>query len=101
MDYYISEVYMNDSRRLKQIDALLEKEGIRRDNSLDYICAMYDEDGNIAATGSCYGNTLRCFAVSSDHQSEPDHHPSDRRAGFPRKHPSFPVYKAGYGKVLQ
>ena len=70
MDYYISEVYMNDSRRLKQIDALLEKEGIRRDNSLDYICAMYDEDGNIAATGSCYGNTLRCFAVSSDHQGE-------------------------------
>ncbi len=70
MEYYISEIRMNDARALAKVDRLLEKEGIRRDNSLDYICAMYDEEGNIAATGSCYGNTLRCFAVSSGHQGE-------------------------------
>ena len=31
---------------------------------------MYDEDYNIIATGSCFGPTLRCFAVSKDHQGE-------------------------------
>ncbi|VEH64976.1 [citrate (pro-3S)-lyase] ligase [Rodentibacter pneumotropicus] len=31
---------------------------------------MFDEDFNIIATGACFGNTLRCLAVSSDHQGE-------------------------------
>ena len=31
---------------------------------------MYDEDYNIIATGSCFGPTLRCFAVSKAHQGE-------------------------------
>ena len=31
---------------------------------------MYDDDYNIIATGSCFGPTLRCFAVSKDHQGE-------------------------------
>lgn len=31
---------------------------------------MYDENYQIIATGSCFSNTLRCFAVSSDHQGE-------------------------------
>ena len=31
---------------------------------------MYDEDYQIIATGSCFANTLRCFAVSSTHQGE-------------------------------
>ena len=55
---------------LAQIDALLQQEGIRRDGNLDYICAMFDEEYNVIGTGSCFGNTLRCFAVSSDHQGE-------------------------------
>ena len=46
------------------------QEGISRDANLDYICAMYDEDYQIIATGSCFANTLRCFAVSSTHQGE-------------------------------
>lgn len=69
-DYTISRIYPTDRRGLAQIDALLEQEGIRRDANLDYICAMYDEDYHIIATGSCFGNTLRCFAVSSSHQGE-------------------------------
>lgn len=69
-DYAISQVYPTDRRSLSQIDTLLEQEGISRDANLDYICAMYDENYQIIATGSCFSNTLRCFAVSSDHQGE-------------------------------
>ena len=59
-----------DKTTLAEIDVLLQKEGIRRDGNLDYICAMFDEDYHVIGTGSCFGNTLRCFAVSSDHQGE-------------------------------
>ena len=69
-DYAISQVYPSDKRSLAQIDALLQKEGITRDGNLDYICAMRDEDDEVIATGSCFGCTLRCFAVSSEHQGE-------------------------------
>ena len=68
--YTISKVYPSDKRAQKQVDALLEAEGIRRDANLDYTCGMYDEDMNLIATGSCFGNTLRCMAVSSAHQGE-------------------------------
>lgn len=69
-DYSISQIYPSDKRRLSQIDQLLQKEGISRDGNLDYICAMEDENGEVIATGSCFGPTLRCFAVSSEHQGE-------------------------------
>ena len=70
MPYSISQVWPGDTRGLAQVDALLLQEGISRDKNLDYICAMYDEDYQIIATGSCFGNTLRCFAVSYEHQGE-------------------------------
>lgn len=70
MAYTITQVRPDDSRTLARIDALLEGEGIRRDAHLDYICAMLDESSQVVATGSCFGNTLRCFAVSGDHQGE-------------------------------
>ena len=69
-EYPISQVYPSDKRSLAQIDALLQKEGITRDAHLDYICAMRDGNDEIIATGSCFGATLRCFAVSSAHQGE-------------------------------
>lgn len=31
---------------------------------------MYDDEMNLIATGSCFGNTLRCMAVSHTHQGE-------------------------------
>lgn len=69
-EYTISKVYPSDKRAMNQIKGLLEQEGITLDANLDYICGMYDDDYNIIATGSCFGPTLRCFAVSRDHQGE-------------------------------
>lgn len=69
-DHRITEVLPGDRRTLAQVDALLQQEGIRRDRNLDYICAMLDESGRVIGTGSCFGNTLRCFAVSREHQGE-------------------------------
>ena len=60
-DYTISKIYPNDNFANKQIDKLLNEEGIRRDKNLDYTCGMYDDDMNIIATGSLFGNTLRCI----------------------------------------
>ena len=69
-EYTISKIYPSDKRSRNQIRALLEQEGITLDANLDYTCGMYDEDYNIIATGSCFGPTLRCFAVSKQHQGE-------------------------------
>ena len=69
-EYGISQIYPTDRYSNDQIDKLLLAEGIRRDGNLDYTCGMYDDDMNIIATGSCFGNTLRCMAVSSAHQGE-------------------------------
>lgn len=69
-EYPISQIYPSDKRSLAGVDALLEREGITRDGNLDYICAMRDENDEIIATGSCFGCTLRCFAVSREHQGE-------------------------------
>ena len=66
----VSKVYVSDKRANRQIENLLLNEGIRRDKNLDYTCAAYDEDYNVIATGSCFGNTLRCMAVSHEHQGE-------------------------------
>lgn len=69
-EYFISQIYPGDQRGIGLVDQLLKEEGIRRDANLDYTCAMFDENMQVIATGSCYGNTLRCMAVSSRHQGE-------------------------------
>ena len=69
-EYAISQIYPSDRRANTQINELLLAEGIRRDANLDYTCGMYDEEMNIIVTGSCFGNTLRCMAVSNAHQGE-------------------------------
>ncbi|MBQ0026205.1 MAG: [citrate (pro-3S)-lyase] ligase [Lachnospiraceae bacterium] len=69
-DYSISEIRPTDKRFIKQMDVLLEKEGISRDKNLDYSLGMFDDDYNLVATGSCFKNTLRCMAVDSSHQGE-------------------------------
>lgn len=68
--YAISSVGPGDRYMQAEVDALLEREGIHRDQHLDYTAAMLDEDYHVIATGSLFGNTLRCMAVSSDHQGE-------------------------------
>ena len=69
-DYYISQISHTDKTVIQGVTALLNVEGIRLDANLDYTCGMYDDEMNIIATGSCFGNTLRCLAVSSEHQGE-------------------------------
>lgn len=69
-EYVISRIAPSDKYARSQVIRLLQKEGITLDGNLDYTCAVYDEDYNILATGSCFGNTLRCFAVDSGHQGE-------------------------------
>ena len=69
-EYSVSKVYASDKRGNAEIEKLLLNEGIKRDKNLDYTCAIYDEDYHVIATGSCFGNTLRCMAVSHEHQGE-------------------------------
>lgn len=69
-NYNISKIYVSDLKAQQQIDFLLQQEGIKRDKNLDYTCGLYDANLAIIATGSCFGNTLRCLAVSSAHQGE-------------------------------
>ncbi|MCR5295702.1 MAG: [citrate (pro-3S)-lyase] ligase [Lachnospiraceae bacterium] len=69
-EYFISQVKSEEKTVLAMVDRLLAAEGISRDRNLDYTCAMFDEDYNVIATGSCFKNTLRCFAVSRSHQGE-------------------------------
>ncbi len=59
-----------DRAAWKQVDALLQQEGIRRDGNLDYTCGIFDPEGRLVATGSCFGPTLRCFAVDRSRQGE-------------------------------
>lgn len=69
-DYTVSKIFPFDKNTNMKIDALLSEEGIRRDANLDYTCAILDDKGRAIATGSTFGNTLRCLAVSSEHQGE-------------------------------
>jgi len=69
-DYYISQIRPDDKPANRQLDLLLTSEGIRRDSNLDYTCGMYDGERDLIATGSCFGNTLRCMAVKSSRQGE-------------------------------
>lgn len=69
-DYFITQIAASDKRGNRLVDELLTAEGIRRDGNLDYTCGMYDDEMNLIATGSCFGNTLRCMAVSHEHQGK-------------------------------
>lgn len=69
-NYTITQINPSDKYGNRMVDELLTAEGIRRDSNLDYTCGMYDDEMNLIATGSCFGNTLRCMAVSHDHQGE-------------------------------
>lgn len=69
-EYSISRVFPSDPAANAQVDRLLLKEGIRRDKHLDYTCAVFDGEQRAIATGSCFGNTLRCLAVDSAHRGE-------------------------------
>lgn len=69
-EHTITQINPSDKYGNRLVDELLTAEGIRRDSNLDYTCGMYDDEMNLIATGSCFGNTLRCMAVSHEHQGE-------------------------------
>ena len=69
-DITISQIFPNDKYSNSIILKLLNQEGIKKDRNLDYTCAVYDSNYNIIGTGSCFGNTLRCLAVSHEHRGE-------------------------------
>ena len=69
-DFTISPIYPNDKYSNSIILKLLKHEGIKKDRNLDYTLVSYDSEYNIVGTGSCFGNTLRCLAVSSEHRGE-------------------------------
>jgi len=68
--YDVSQIYLTDRGERERVEALLHAEGLRLDRNLDYTCGIYDDAGNLIATGSCSANTLRCLAVSRDYQGE-------------------------------
>ena len=70
MSYTLSEIHPDDHRGMAQVRNLLEQEGIRRDGNLDYTCGIFNDDWELAATGSCFGNTIRCLAVSGRPRGE-------------------------------
>ena len=66
----ITTIYPSDHAGTAQVQALLEKEGLRMDANIDYTCGVLDDAHQVIATGSCYANTLRCFAVDDAHQGK-------------------------------
>lgn len=70
MEYSIGEIRQNDLRGTEQMESLLHREGINRDSHLAYTAGVFDTNGQLVATGSLFGATLRCLAVDSSHQGE-------------------------------
>ena len=66
----LTAISPGDRHAQRQVDELLEQEGICRDGNLDYTCGLFDGDWRLAATGSCFGNTIRCLAVDRSRQGE-------------------------------
>lgn len=54
---------------LGEMEALLARQGLRRDALLDYSAGAF-AGGTLAAVGSCAGNTLRCLAVEGAYRGE-------------------------------
>lgn len=70
MGTVIRPIPASDAFAQREMDALLRREGIARDGNLDYSCGLYDEEEELLATGSCFGNTLRCLAVAGGRRGE-------------------------------
>lgn len=66
----LTAISLHDKRAQRQVDALLEQEGVRRDGNLDYICGIFDDELRLAAVGGCFVNTIRCLAVDGSRRGE-------------------------------
>jgi len=63
-----------DKRGQQQVDELLRQEGIRRDRNLSYTCGIFNADMELIATGSSFGNTLRCHKQCIRHPRPDQRH---------------------------
>ena len=70
MNAAMEKLNPDDRLAMAALDRLLEREGIVRDPHLDYTLGLYDGEGRLIATGSCWRSTLRCLAVASEHRGE-------------------------------
>ncbi|WP_246615523.1 [citrate (pro-3S)-lyase] ligase [Clostridium thailandense] len=57
----------NDYKKLKEIKAFLEKQGLRLDSNVEYTVTLYEED-KIIATGSFEDRILKCIAVDDNYK---------------------------------
>lgn len=69
MALILRPISRGDRFALGEMDLLLRQEGLCRDDNLDYSCGAY-EDEELVATGSCFGNTIRCLAVAGSHRGQ-------------------------------
>lgn len=69
-NYQIKVIDPKDETLTKQLENLLQQEGIAKDGNLDHSIGLFDENGEMIATGSCFKNTLRDLAVRDDHRGE-------------------------------
>ncbi len=69
-EYFASAISARNKRHQAQMDALLLQEGIMRDRNLSYSAGIWNDEGEMIATGSIFENTLRCMAVSNAHRGE-------------------------------
>ena len=70
MSCAVSPISFSDKKGQEQFESLLQRAGIKRDNNLDYIAGLYDDNYNLLAAGAVFANTLRCLAVDNAHQGE-------------------------------
>ena len=69
-EYDLVHIHPGNARAQQQLDGLLHAAGIKRDAHLDYTVGLFDENGQLLATGSTFASTLRCLAISPAHQGE-------------------------------
>ena len=66
----IAIVHPSDVRAQRALERLLARAGIRKDPHLETTVGLFDENGDMLATGSLYANTLRCLAVDPARRGE-------------------------------
>ena len=65
---FLSPLNPRDKAGWQAVRDLLAQQGIRLDQHLDYTCVVRHASSRIVATGSLFGNTLRCLAVAATEQ---------------------------------
>lgn len=68
-EYREARLFYSDKKAMQKVEQLLAKEGIQRDDNLEYTMGIFHYE-ELVATGSFFKNTLRCLAVDSNYQGE-------------------------------